>query len=264
MALDGKTLRGSKKPGAPGTPLFAARAHPAGITLAPHAVDDTTHASTAVEPRLGQVVLEGRMVTRAALLTQRPVAQTLVDQGGDEVMLVKAPQPQLRDDIALVCALPPAGDRQEAARTVDLGHGRIAQCHRTTRAALGGDSAWPGLAQGVALGRDGLTPPTTAERVEGVYGGTSLSPARGPPERLLALVRGHWQMENKSPWVREVTCDADRSPLRGGNMPQGMAALRQTAMGLLRGAGYSNMAAACRRFAAQPDLALTLIGIKLE
>jgi hypothetical protein len=187
-----------------------------------------------------------------------------VDQGGDEVMLVKAPQPQLRDDITLVCALPPAGDRQEAARTVDIGHGRIAPRHRTTRAALGGDSAWPGLAQGVALGRDGLTPATTAERVEGVYGGTSLSPARGPPARLLALVRGHWQMENKSPWVRAVTCDADRSPLRGGNLPQGMAALRQTAMGLLRGAGYSNMAAACRRFAAQPDLALTLIGIKLE
>jgi hypothetical protein len=33
---------------------------------------------------------------------------------------------------------------------------------------------------------------------------------------------------------------------------------------LLRWAGYTNIAAACRRFAAQPDLALTLIGIKLE
>jgi len=43
-----------------------------------------------------------------------------------------------------------------------------------------------------------------------------------------------------------------------------MAALRNTALGLLRAAGYTNMAAACRRFAAQPDLALTFIGITLE
>jgi hypothetical protein len=100
--------------------------------------------------------------------------------------------------------------------------------------------------------------------VEVVSGVTSLRPERGTPERLLALVRGHWQIENKSHWVRDVTFDADRSQVRCGNIPQVMAALRHTTIGLLRGAGSSNIAAACRRFAAQPDLALTLIGIKLE
>jgi hypothetical protein len=127
-----------------------------------------------------------------------------------------------------------------------------------------GYSDWPGLAQVFELGRYVLTPQTTEERVEVVYGVTSLSPERGTPERLLALVRGHWQIENKSHWVRDVTFDEDRSQVRCGNIPQVMAALRNTAIGLLRWAGYSNMAAACRRFAAQPDLALTLIGIKLE
>jgi len=43
-----------------------------------------------------------------------------------------------------------------------------------------------------------------------------------------------------------------------------MATLRNTAIGLLRQAGYTNIAAACRRFAAQPALALKLIGIELE
>jgi hypothetical protein len=61
-----------------------------------------------------------------------------------------------------------------------------------------------------------------------------------------------------------VTFEEDRSQVRCGNIPQVMAALRNTTIGLLRWAGYSTMAAACRRFAAQPDLALTLIGIKLE
>jgi hypothetical protein len=62
-----------------------------------------------------------------ALLTQRHVAQTIVDRGGDYVMLVKENQPRLRADIALVFTLPPVGDRQDTAPTVNLGHGRIEQ-----------------------------------------------------------------------------------------------------------------------------------------
>jgi len=50
-------------------------------------------------------------------------------------MTVKEKQPQLRADIALIFTLPPAGDRQETARTVDIGHGRIEQRHITTSAA---------------------------------------------------------------------------------------------------------------------------------
>jgi hypothetical protein len=50
IALEGKTLRGSTKQGAPGTHLVSALAHQLGVTLAHHAVDDKTHELTAVEP----------------------------------------------------------------------------------------------------------------------------------------------------------------------------------------------------------------------
>ena len=83
VALDGNTLRGSTKQGAPGMHLLSALAHHVGVTLAHHAVDDKTHASTAVETLLHQLVLEGRVMTMDALLTQRHVAQTIVDKGGD-------------------------------------------------------------------------------------------------------------------------------------------------------------------------------------
>jgi len=263
-ALDGKTLRGSQKQGAPGAHLLSALSHHLGLTLAQQAVDDKTNEMTQVETVLRQLVLRDRVVTMDALLTQRHVAQPIVDEGGDYVMLVKDNQPQLRADIELVFALPPAGARQETARTVDIGHGRIEQRNITTSEALVGYSDWPGLAQVFELGRHIITQKTTEERVEVVYGVTSLNPERGTPERLLDLVRGHWQIENKSHGVRDVTFDEDRSQVRCGNIPQVMAALRNTTIGLLRWAGYTNIAAACRRFAAQPDLALTLIGIKLE
>ena len=127
-----------------------------------------------------------------------------------------------------------------------------------------GYSAWPGLAQVFDLGRHVSPQKTTEERAAVVYGVPSLSPERGTPERWLALVRGPWPIENRSHWVRAVTFDEDRSQVRCGRMPQVMAALRHTTIGLLRWAGSSNRAAACRRFAAQPALALTLIGITLE
>ena len=264
VALDGKTLRGSKKQGAPGTHLLSALAHHVGVTLAQHAVDDKTNAITAVETIVHHLVLEGRIVTMDALLTQRHVAQTIVDKGGDYVMIVKENQPQLRADIALVFTLPPVGDRQATAQTVDSGHGRIEQRNLTTSAALVGYSNWPGLAQVFELGRHVLFPTTGKERVEVVYGVTSLNHERATPGRLLGLVRGQWQIENQSHWVRDVTFDEDRSQVRCGNIPQVMAALRNTTIGLLRWAGSTNIAAACRRLAAQPVQALALIGIALE
>ena len=58
--------------------------------------------------------------------------------------------------------------------------------------------------------------------------------------------------------------DEDRSQVRCDNIPHMMAALRHTAIGLLRWAGHTNIAATCRRLAAQPLQALACIGIKFE
>jgi len=145
-----------------------------GLTLTQPAVAAKTNAIKAVETVFGQIVLTGRIVTMDALLTQRQVAQTIVEAGGDSVMIVKEHQPQLKADIALVFTLPPVGDRQERTRTVDVGHGRIETRHLTTSEALVGYSEWPGLAQVFEVGRHVITQKTAKERVEVVYGVTSL------------------------------------------------------------------------------------------
>ena len=59
-------------------------------------------------------------------------------------------------------------------------------------------------------------------------------------------------MEPQSQWGREVTLDEERSQVRWEHIPQGRAGLRNTIIGRMRWAGYTPMAAACRRFAAQP------------
>lgn len=108
LALDGKTLRGSRKQGAPGTHLLSVVSQTLGLTLAQRAVDDKTNEIPVVPNVLRALVLTGRVVTMDALLTQRTVAQTILDGGGDYLMVAKGNQPQLEQDIATVFSAPPS------------------------------------------------------------------------------------------------------------------------------------------------------------
>ncbi len=94
-----------------------------------------------------------------------------------------------------------------------------------------------------------------------MYGITSLDAGAGEAAQLLRLWREHWHIENRLHYVRDVTFDEDRSQVRVGRAPQVMAALRNVAISVLRLCGAENIAAACRRYAAQPALALAAVGI---
>lgn len=107
VALDGKTLRGSRKQGAPGAHLLSALSHRLGLTLGQTGVDDKTNEIPVAPHLLASLVLEGRVFTMDALLTQREIAQTIIAGGGDYVMVVKGNQPTLEADIATEFATPP-------------------------------------------------------------------------------------------------------------------------------------------------------------
>jgi hypothetical protein len=89
---------------------------------------------------------------------------------------------------------------------------------------------------------------------------TSLSPTKAAPERLLDLARGHWGIENKSHYVRDVTFDEDQSQNKKSG-PRVMATLRNFAISILRLIGRKNIAKALRDMAAKPHMALRLIGL---
>ena len=93
-----------------------------------------------------------------------------------------------------------------------------------------------------------------------VFGMTSLPRSTGSAAEVAALVRGHWTIENRCHYVRDVTFGEDASQVRVGSAPQVMAALRNMAVGLIRLSGLMNVAAARRLFAARPRLALKLLG----
>lgn len=265
IALDGKTLRGSRKQGAPGAHLLSAVGQRLGLSLARRAVPDETNELGVVRAVLRDLVLSGRVVTADALHTQKEVAGAILAGGGDYVLPVKENQPHLLAQIEDVFAHPALfGGGFAVAETTGVGHGRVERRRLTASPPPPGCSDWPGLRQVYRIERTVARKRTGARRQEVAYGITSLPPGRADAARLLGYARWHWHIENRSHWVRDVTFDEDRSQVRAGGIPQVMAALRNTVIGLLRSAGERNIAAALRRLAGQPTAAMALIGIHLE
>lgn len=170
---------------------------------------------------------------------------------------MKENQPTLRQDIADLWDLGPLPLPQavQAGRHGD----RWEERRLWVSAALVGYSDWPHLAQVCRLERLVARRGKTSQEV--AYAVTSLGPDRASPKRLLTLWRGHWGIENRLHWVRDVTFDEDRCQVRSGAAPQVMAAIRNLTISLLRLAAHPNIAAALRRHAAHPADALALLGI---
>ncbi|WP_322973478.1 ISAs1 family transposase [Actinacidiphila soli] len=95
--------------------------------------------------------------------------------------------------------------------------------------------------------------------IEIVYLITSADARAAPMDLLATWVQSHWEIENRLHWVRDVTFDEDRSQVRTGNAPRVMAALRNTAITLLRLHGHPNIAAALRHHARDTDRPINLL-----
>jgi hypothetical protein len=97
------------------------------------------------------------------------------------------------------------------------------------------------------------------ETIESVCAITSLGPERAAARQLLAIARGHWHIENRVHWVRDVSLGEDACRVRTGEAAEILAAIRNAGLRLLRSARLTNLAAALRRHAAKPLEALRLV-----
>lgn len=264
QAVDGKELRGVRAHGQR-VYLLSLVQHGSGITLAQQAVEQESNEITAVPQLLGGRDLSGTVTTMDALLTQRSLAQQILDQGGHYFMIVKRNQPKLYDAIALLFERPPWLRREQdqkyrAHRTVDKGHGRLET--RTLEASniLCDYLDWPGVGQVMRRRCKRVNLKTGEVSIQTTYGITSLPWSQVDAAQLEALWRAHWTIENRVHYVRDVTMGEDACQTRTGHAPQVLAALRNIILSLLRWKGWKNIADALRYYAACFRRSLELIG----
>jgi predicted transposase YbfD/YdcC len=115
--------------------------------------------------------------------------------------------------------------------------------------------AFPHAAQAIQIVRRRKLPGKKKWSRETVYAITSLTAVQASPAELAAIIRGHWMIEDRLHWVRDMDLDEDRSQIRTGSGPRVMASLRNLVLTILRLAGAISIAAACAITPAGPALA---------
>ncbi len=245
LAVDGKTLRGTRDKGGEQVQLVAVFDHAEHLALAQVEVVDGDELA-AFAPVLDIVpALRGAVVTGDALYCQRAHADYLHARGAHYLFTVKGNQPTLRRALA---RLPWA--QAPGLRNRHTGHGRIESRSIKVLDLDGTPEAglFPHGARAIKVVRRRRRCGQGKPSVETVYAITSLGHRDADPRLLADWIRSHWTIENCLHWVRDVTEGEDHSRVRTGHGPQVMAALRNTAINIIRLRGGTNIAAAHRGF----------------
>jgi predicted transposase YbfD/YdcC len=257
IAIDGKTLRGATQPQDRPAHLLAAMDHATGAVLAQRQVDGAPEEVTGFQPLLADLDLAGVIVTADALHTKRDAAKFLVvDKHAHYVLTVKGNQPTLHTQLRAL----PWREVPVLDRTRDRGHGRVET--RSLKVVTVAGLAFPHATQALQITRRIRDLQQRRWRTKVVYAVTDLPAVKASPAQLADLLRGHWRIENGLHYVRDVTYAEDASRIRTGTAPRAMATLRNLAIGVLRLAGITNIAAGLRHTGRHPVRPLTLLGIQ--
>ncbi|HET9017285.1 MAG TPA: ISAs1 family transposase, partial [Thermomicrobiaceae bacterium] len=204
--------------------------------------------------------------TTDALLTQRALARQIRAQGGHYLMVVKANQPEMHQAMVTQFADPHWLPHEQAVeyarhRTLEKGHGRLETRTLETCTTLRAWLRWPDAEQVCRRTCRRVIVATGEIQEEVTYAVTSLPPEVAGAAVLERLWRGHWAIENKVHYVRDVTLGEDAGQAYRGSTPQALAALRNALLNLMRAAGWTQMADAVRHYGAAVTHALALIGL---
>lgn len=100
-----------------------------------------------------------------------------------------------------------------------------------------------------------------AETHETAYAITSVPRSQATVADPLRWSRGHWSIENRLHWIRDVAFGEDRCRIRSGTAPQAFSILRNANISLLRSLGCTQITQALREHACRVDRLLARLGI---
>lgn len=242
IAIDGKTLCGSRDAakGKRALHVVSAWANENQLVLGQVAVSEKSNEITAIPELLNLLYIKGCIVTIDAMGTQKDIAATIIDGGGEYVLQVKDNQKTLRADVELYleqeivtqpkAVLKAAG---QLAQSRDKGHGRIETrtCYVTENIDwLTGKNDWKKLTGiGLIISERLIGEQKTVEHSYFIY-----SQKGATAEQLLKARRSHWAIENKLHWTLDTTFREDESRVREGNGAENLSVLRHLALNLVK------------------------------
>src|SRR5262245_42146028 len=233
VAIDGKTLAGSSDSttAKQALHLVSAWATQHGVVLGQVATEDHSNEITAIPKLLQLLDVRGATVTIDAMGCQKEIARQVRDQGADYVLAVKGNQKNLAEAIGLQMRRGPAKVVRSKLKTREKDHGRTEERTYTAMAAPPPVTRhWPDAQSIVRVCRE--TTGAQGKKSKEVRDFISSLPPQ--VDRLAALIRGHWGIENHLHWSLDVTFHEDGSRIRQGHAPENTALLRRLALSILK------------------------------
>ncbi|HAX89715.1 MAG TPA: ISAs1 family transposase [Cyanobacteria bacterium UBA11370] len=155
------------------------------------------------------------------------------------VMAVKANQKRLYEQIQLTT-------EQATPLSVDITTEHRSDRLTTRTVSVFDDlsdisSEWVGLARLVKVERTGTRASKPYHQIAYYISSLSLNAAQ-----FAQGIRGHWGIENRLHWVKDVVLEEDSSRIRLGNAPANLSIIRSLVIAILRYNGYSSITKAVR------------------
>jgi predicted transposase YbfD/YdcC len=230
IAIDGKTVRGSKDSFHHRSPLHSVHAWSVenGICLGQMECGEKTNEITTIPKILDLLDIKGSIITIDAMGTQTAIANKIVEKEGDYILAVKGNQGSLEEEVHTTCKYNrPVLD----TCVVEKGHGRIEtrRCEVFEKGLIVDfENRWKKLTSVIKITsiREFANKTETQER----FYISSLSANND----FNKYIRNHWAVENNLHWTLDMTFREDEQRKRANHAAANFAIVRKIALNLLK------------------------------
>jgi predicted transposase YbfD/YdcC len=231
IAIDGKTLRGSKYQEQKAFHFLNAYVCESGLTLFGQQIDKKKNEISAIPEAIECLDIKGSIVTIDAMGCQKSIAKQIIDKKADYIFGLKENHVKLYHEVQRAFQHDDFGYFTiDAAKTDEKGHGReevrICRVIKEVSKIKGGEE-WPGLASVIEVQRYVTE---KGERSESIS--YYISSSEQSAEAMLKNIRAHWKIESMH-WVLDVAFNEDGSGIRKGNAAANMAIIRRFVLNIL-------------------------------
>lgn len=234
IAIDGKSLRGSKKFNERMKHLVSAFSCEGEILLGHVPTQDKSNEIKAIPELLNWLDLNGALVSIDAMGCQYEIGNKIVEKGGDYLLALKENQPSLYDDVVEAFKESSKAIAIESSEPLnEKGHGRIEQ----RQAFVITDTAWLKKRhekwqsiESIIQIKSARFEKNSETRENRFY----ISSRKMTPDQTNEAVRKHWFTENKNHYVLDVSFSEDACQISKGNAPENIATLRRITLNMLK------------------------------
>jgi predicted transposase YbfD/YdcC len=268
VAVDGKTMCGSKSAGRKALHIVTAFATANGVSLSQEVVDEKSNEIPAIPELLKRLDISGALVSSDAMGCQTEIAHQIREQKADYLLAVKGNQPKLLAAIETYTSSALEknydGVNHDFYETNERSHGRdeTRSCYVFPASDVGVPEGWRDLKSVVMVVSERGEKDESVSEVR-YY----ISSREASAKALLEGTRNHWKVENHLHWQLDITFGDDDSRLQEGHGPANAAWVKRIAASMLKNAtvGKEKWMSGKRQFAAlDPNILESIIQQFLE